>query len=96
MAIYSTIGIIKDSVGILLDGCDDALLVRQLTRDLESLSEIESFKELRVWSLNRGKYCACVQVVGAEEGSDALEKVKRIFERREVQSFVEVGKAKKN
>jgi len=34
MAIYSTIGIIKDSCLILLDGCDDPSMLKDITAEL--------------------------------------------------------------
>jgi hypothetical protein len=40
MAIYSTINIAKDSVIILLDGCDDQAMLKEIIAELDSLNEI--------------------------------------------------------
>lgn len=43
MAIYSTIGVTKDSVIILLDGCDDANMLKEIINELDLMTEIESY-----------------------------------------------------
>lgn len=62
MAIYSTIGIIKDSSLILLDGCDDPETHSQVVSELNKVPQIESYTDLKVWSLNRNKFAGAVKV----------------------------------
>lgn len=40
MAIYSTIGVTKDSVIILLDGCDDANMLKDIISELDEMEDI--------------------------------------------------------
>lgn len=62
MAIYSTVGIAKDSVIILLDGCDDKEMLKEIISELDGMDEVESYSELRVWSKNRAKFAAAVKI----------------------------------
>lgn len=40
MAIYSTVNIAKDSIIILLDGCDDKAMLKDIIKELDSMTDI--------------------------------------------------------
>ena len=67
MAIYSTVNIAKDSIIILLDGCDDKAMLKDIIKELDSMSDIQRYEELRVWSLNRAKFAAAVKIYLSKE-----------------------------
>ena len=70
VAIYSTISIAKDSLIILLDGCDNPDLLAAIRLELDQVKHIEEYQELRVWSLNREKYCAGVKIMVSAENEE--------------------------
>ena len=62
MAIYSTWPILKESLIILLDGCDNPNLIQEMDLELRKIEEVKEIVDLKLWSINRGKYYACVRV----------------------------------
>jgi hypothetical protein len=62
------------------------------------MEEIQSFKDFRLWSLNRSKFCAAVKVLLPREKYEdpkvreaAMAKVSKLFSTREIQSYVEIS-----
>jgi Co/Zn/Cd efflux system component len=62
MAIYTTVGIAKESALILLDGCDDKTLAQSVFAELEAIPDVKAPKDFKLWSLNRAKYCAAAKI----------------------------------
>jgi len=60
--VYSTWPILKESLIILLDGCDNPQLINEINLELKKLKEVKGVADLKVWSMNRGKYYASVRV----------------------------------
>ena len=92
VAIYSTIGIIKESFVILLDGCNDPELVTEVKTAIEEVEGIEELKDFKLWTINREKYCAAVSIsVKSDNESEEIKRiVKEIFVSREIQVFIEI------
>ena len=65
MALYSTISIIKESIVLLMDGCENPELVNKVeafVRELKEGHEGMEVEGLRVWSSNRGKNYMTIKV----------------------------------
>jgi zinc transporter 2 len=76
VALYSTISILKESMVLLMDGCEDPQLIDKTNEFVKTLKneypniEIEG---LRVWSSNRGKSYLAMKVImktGLSQGGE--------------------------
>ncbi len=97
MAIYSTVGIAKDSVVILLDGCDAPDMLKDIISELDSMDQIQKYEQLRVWSLNRAKFAGAIKIYLSRDNYEDLKtrddirnKVISIFSIRKISYYVEV------
>lgn len=52
---FTTIRILKDCIGVLMEGSPLEFNIEQLTRDLQNVRGVEDIHDLHVWSLSVGK-----------------------------------------
>lgn len=86
MAIYSTISISKESIVLLLDGCERPEFITDIRNQLDNSSVVKKIVDLRIWSVNRGKHFGVAKLKVA---SDDLSGVREIFSSRGIRGFIE-------
>lgn len=78
--IYSSMGLLKASISIILQAVPDEINLDSLEEDLNSIEEVQTVHDLHIWSLRQGKVIMTVHLVSETSDRDELIlKVKRIL-----------------
>mmetsp|Transcript_18854 Transcript_18854/g.54573 ORF Transcript_18854/g.54573 Transcript_18854/m.54573 type:complete len:584 (-) Transcript_18854:70-1821(-) len=78
---YSTLGIIRSSVNILLEGAPADVSLDALQSSIESVDGVTTVRDLHVWSITHGSVAMTVHA-GAKDPQSALYKIHDICTRR--------------